>query len=86
MPIPGASYLLDRATGRVIPVQPDSGGQSDGLILVTGIVPADPGAVILALNQAAAVALPIAGKYTVNYQALQAAIASGGRIVLTAAS
>ena len=82
--IPGATFRLD-STGRAIPVSPDNGGLADGLIQVTGVVPADPGVVILALNQGGAVPLPISGKYTCNFQALQAAVAAGTRLILTPA-
>ncbi len=82
--LPGASFRLD-STGRVIAIMPDSGGQADGLIQITGSLPSDPAAVILALHTAGAIALPIVGKYTVNYQTLANAAAMGTRLVLTPA-
>jgi hypothetical protein len=81
----GGLYVTFETTGVLRPLPSEIGSSpGDGSILVTDLGGVnDPAVVINALYRGAAVPLPIAGRYTVSLQAVNAAITGGTRIALS---
>ena len=78
----GFVFRIDQMSGRFLPVP--NGSVGDGCCVVTGCSDIQGvNAAYVALNAGAAVPMPAAGKWTVDYTALTNAIAGGIRATLT---
>lgn len=55
----------------------------DGSLVVTNFTGQDPGQCINAVHAAGAIPLPVTGRWTVSYLALQVAIQNGTRVAFT---
>ena len=76
----GLYFRIDLTSGRFFPCG-DASSPGDGTVCVAGAT--DANAAAQALNAAASIPAPLAGKWTVNYSTLAAAVQGGTRVTLT---